>query len=390
MTNIFEKMTVASDGAVAVDERDAFAPLKNLIAQSESFDARKQDFVMTPASLSANGYDVIINGQAFRPNKNGMSQLAQKLANLTNDEEAESAKLPAFWMMKGNGAKAHECEYILNSRFQSREAGNKPFMYRTWNGSLRATLASTYPTFGGEAGFENTTMLKATLTTFEQLHAKEAKIARCNITPDSIRARVFFKDIDAGDMGGKMHSMYAGALWLGAIISNDETGNGGFKVGPAIMRTTCNNSFHHADKDSGYFELTHTGNVLRFQRALREAMEACVEGSLELVGRLIEAEKVDVDFDALTKRAIEKFGWEQKVKGENGKTTRAIPEKYQGVLINLKTWANDTAQMDSTLAGFVNAITRAAHQQNAQGGYLFTEDEQYEMEAYATGMLYRF
>lgn len=389
MTNIFEKMTVAS--AVAVDERDAYAPLRKLIERSEGFDALKKDYIAKPATLSASGYDVVIDGQAFRPNKNGMSQLAQKLANLTNDEEAKSAKLPAFWMMKGNGAKAHECEYILNSRFQDAAAANKPFMYRTWNGSLRATLASTYPTFGGEAGFENTTMLKATLTTFEQLKAKEAKIARCSITPDSIRARVFFNDVNAGDMGGKMHSMYAGALWLGAIISNDETGNGGFKVGPAIMRTTCNNSFHHADADAGYFELTHTGNVLRFQRALREAMEACVEGSLELVERLIEAEKVNVDFDALTKRAIEKFGWEQKVKdAQTGKSTRAIPEKYQGVLINLKTWANDTAQMDSTLAGFVNAITRAAHNQNAQGEYTFTEDEQYEMEAYATDMLYRF
>lgn len=392
--NIFERMSVPQD-EVKADENKTYQPLRNLIALCEAEDATKRDHIVPMSALKAEGRTVVIEGKRYTLNhKNGMTQLCVKAATLTNEDDDEIVgRLPAAWMMEKGGSFASETEYILNSRFaEAQDLPDKKFLFRTHNGKLRAALSSTYPTFGGDAGFENTTMLKAVLTTFEQLNAQEARIARCRIDADSIRARVFFKDIDTANVP-KLNSFYAGKMWLGAVISNDETGNGGFKVGPAALRHSCNNSYHHADKDAGYFELTHTGNVIRFQRALKEAMEACVEGSLELIERLIEAENVKVDFDALAEKAIEKFGWQQKTKTPdiNGKlkTQYAIPEKYMGVVINLKSYANDTSQMSDTLAGFVNAITRAAHAKDDKGEFVFAEEDQYSMEQYATEMLYR-
>lgn len=340
-----------------------------LVEVARDFDARKSDTVVdVGAGLSINKQVAFGNVGPTDLSPNALTLLGMKLGYLTDGSQA---RLPVDWMRKS--ATAHEFDTILNSRFAMvKEKGGWNYLARYYNGDgntpavIRAVLGADYPAFGNAGVYENTLMVEALAVALKQFGG-EVSFRRCKLTPDTVSIRVFTRTLEPEQIGSKYSSSYA----VGWVLGNNETGNGGFSIHPAIKRTSCDNSI--VLLEDGGASYSHIGAKVKFTEAIEKALVEMVPAAMNGVRQIVRAESMPIDFKQVMRDLESKFGWTDR-KG-NFKTTKA-QELHDAVLIGTE---GDT----ETLMGAINGITYAAHRVEQP------EDDQLAMELFAGALLSR-
>ena len=251
--------------------------LDKLIAASEKFDKKKQDYTGDPTALIAaatgkfaiNEQETFMGRQAFTQHK-GFTLESNALAQLLG-----RVSVPFFG--KGNGTTMDRADWetmmkkypkyfaaIMNDLLP--QIDSKRLIVRTSEKNIRAILTDRYGIV------DNTAALQAIRNVLGQTadSLKDLRIANSTLDRDRLDLRIVFaqpkrenpndptpQGITArGD--GNMLNPYG----YGVAVSNEETGRGGLNLNPLIWRSSCTNSIRIKSPES--INLTHIGetNVL--------------------------------------------------------------------------------------------------------------------------------
>jgi hypothetical protein len=197
--------------------------------------------------------------------------------------------------------------------------------------TCRAILDGNYPRLSNTELMRNT---RDALAEKKDMFA-DYRLVRPVVTPDSLSLRIIWNDSGEGNYR------------VGAILCNDETGQGRFEFMPLVQRTSCENSIiigQNAEGKPAGVSIHHYSHAsaasLMVQYAL--AMSDVLKAGAPFVNRMIEAEAQNLEnFRTLLKGLIVEQGWEKR---------NDIEEALDA-----------GAEGSRTLAGLVNAVTYAAH-----------------------------
>lgn len=201
------------------------------------------------------------------------------------------------------------------------------WMLRCHGERLRAVLDSKFPGGQVDGMFENRAYLEI-LRSFVDENEQATLLTSSHIDRDDLHLRIIWKSVNTPQDG-----IYG----LGVYIGNSEVGRRKLQVLPLIQRTKCTNSIVGVAGDS--LQLAHRGNYAAMRVMFKAAISSVLEGSAELLARMLKAEeqKIENFADTLAKLAKD-YGW-----------TAAVHDQ---VLIG--------SEGKETLAGIVNGMTYAA------------------------------
>ena len=150
------------------------------------------------------------------------------------------------------------------------------------------------------------------------------------VTPDVLHLKVVFQDIDTGNGNGH--------YGVGGYITTGEIGNRRLGVYPLIQRHSCTNSIV-VQKSEFAWEHIHAGRRVLLQRLFVDSIYQVLEGSLESLERLLDAQEREIpSFAEHVEELAKERGWTTVVKNS--------------VLVG--------TEGQSTLFGLINGVSAAA------------------------------
>jgi hypothetical protein len=304
-----------------------------LVAQAEGFQPHKHDhkalphlFKLDDASRMVVPQDNPFGGVAPLDMTDwAYSQLASRLGPTCWGTGSAKA-LPLDFLMKCDpGIRAE----VFNS-FISKHRGDQ-WVVRGYNDEVRAVLTARY------VMIENEYMLKGLESALDEIDKKGGgnpwEIVRASVTPNSFIVRIIRRNV-----GGTNPTTGMPEWGVGAMLRNDEIGQGRVEVLPFIQRHSCQNSTVIDDEQA--FSSQHRGDQSYVRDRLVYALMQAFNLSIAWLDKFVEAQSVVVDdFDTVLAGLGAKYGWNDAVKTAVAMGT----------------------ENEHTKAGLINGVTYAAH-----------------------------
>lgn len=203
-----------------------------------------------------------------------------------------------FGACPGYMAAGHLNHWIeeLGDRYPTRK-----WFVRAYEDSCRAVLTDRYATV------DVTETLEWVKEALDSKDGGPVTFYNPVVTPDVLHLKVVFQDIDTGN-GGNGH------YGVGGYITTGEIGNRRLGVFPLIQRHSCTNSIV-VQKSEFAWEHIHTGRRALLQRMFVDSIYQVLEGSLESLGRLLDAQEREIpSFAEHVEELAKERGWTTVVK----------------------------------------------------------------------------
>ena len=273
--------------------------IEHLIERSKDFDSFKTDygpapvkynFGMNPDGLLDISPDLTGNGGLDKSmTEHAFRQMCGRLGAVAHPGKSRS--LPATYLLAcPPHLRAENCNHWIKDSPEDNE-----WFARLYEDNVRAILTDRYSVV------DITETLEWIDEALESNGQDSVELVNPVVTPDVLHLRVLFQNVNVGSNG---NAPYA----VGGYFTNGEIGNRRMGVYPLVQRHSCTNSII-IPSDEFSWDHIHVGRRQLLRRTFIDAIFYVLEGAVEALGKLLQADEEMPDFTSHLDELVERKGW---------------------------------------------------------------------------------